>query len=90
MKSEITLTKDGGFYYRAMAVHVLFVSVAIVPALIVTLLALFNPFWFRQDMFHWVERNVNKLARWRDRLKYRVYLGTDPAVWHALKDNNER
>ena len=88
--SNITMTKEGGFYYRAMAVHVLFVSVAIVPALIVTLLALINPLWFRQDMFHWVERNVNKLARWRDRLKYRVYLGTDPAVWHALKDNNER
>ena len=89
MKSEITLTKEGGFYYRAMTVHVLFVSVAIVPALIVTLLALINPLWFRQDMFHWVERNVNKLARWRDRLKYRVYLGTDPDVWHALKDRNE-
>lgn len=90
MKSEITLTKEGGFYYRAMTVHVLFVATIIVPALLVTILALINPFWFRQAMFQWVERKATKLARWRDRIKYRAYLGTDPEVWHALKDNNER
>ncbi len=86
MGKEITMTKEGGFYYRAIAVHALFVSVCIIPAFLVTLIAILNPFWFRQSMFLWVERTVNRLARWRDRLKYRAYLGYDPTVWEALKD----
>lgn len=86
MSKEITMTKEGGFYYRALAVHALFVSVLIVPVFLLTLVAILNPFWFRQDMFHFLERSVNRLARWRDRLKYRAYLGYDPTVWDALKD----
>jgi len=86
MTKEITMTKEGGFYYRAMAVHVLFVSVAIVPVFCLTIMAMLNPLWFRQDMFHWIERLVNRIARWRDRVKYRAYLGYDPTVWDALKN----
>jgi hypothetical protein len=86
MTDNVTMTRAGGFYYRALAYHWAFVAVVVVPVLILTLLALINPFWFRNAMFSNVERWVNKLARHRDRVKYRLYLGTDPAVWHALKD----
>ena len=88
--SNITMTKEGGFYYKAVAFHWAFVSVAVVPVLILTLVALINPFWFRNNFFTLVENKVGQLARFRDRIKYRLYLGTDPAVWHAFKDNNER
>ena len=87
MADEIKLTKDGGFYYRAMAVHCAFVAVFVIPVFVLVIIANLNPFWFRQDLFVLVEHKVNQLVRWRDRLKYRVYLGTDPKMWHALKDS---
>ncbi len=90
MGKEITLTKDGGFYWRAWFTHWAVVAVVLLPCLILTILAVVNPFWFRESFFRFIERIVNKIANFRDRLKYRVYLGTDPEVWHALKDNNER
>lgn len=86
MTKEVLMTRDGGFYYRAIAFHWLVVGVVIIPAAVVVLLAMVNPFWFRSSMLSWCERTVNRIARWRDRMKYRVYLGADPAVWHALKD----
>ena len=84
--TDITLDKDGGFYYRALTVHYAIVAVLLLPTLIVLLLAVLNPFWFRDSFFNFVERSINKIVRWRDRIKYRVYLGTDPNVWHTLKD----
>lgn len=86
MKQEIVLTPDGGNYYRALAYH-WFTTIAILPvALVVTLLAILNPLWFRNDFFNFIERKVNQFTVWRNRVKYRIYLGTDPDVWHALKD----
>jgi hypothetical protein len=86
MTSNIEMTRDGGFYYRALAYHWAFVSVVIIPFGILVLLALINPFWFRHSFFNLMERWANQMARYRDRIKYKLYLGTDPAVWHALKD----
>lgn len=57
----------------------------LVPVLIMVLLAVLNPFWFRSDMFDWVEKTVNRFSRWRNYTKYRIYLGTDPALWHTLR-----
>ena len=31
------------------------------------------------------ERAVSTTV-WRNRVTYRIYLGTDPEIWHALKD----
>jgi len=36
-------------------------------------------------MFNWVERLVNRYTRWRNYVKYKIYLGTDPKLWHSLK-----
>jgi len=49
------------------------------------LIAIVNPFWFRSSMFEYVERTVNRLSQWRNYQKYRIYLGTDPRMWHTLR-----
>ena len=86
MTKEITMTREGGYYYRALAFHFIFVGLALPVVGLFVLLAVINPLWFRESLFRWIENRINKIARWRDRIKYRLYLGTDPDLWHALKD----
>ena len=86
LPKEVTLTKSNGRFYRAMTFHYVILALVIVPICFAILLALLNPFWFRDSFFNLVENRINRLTRWRDLLKYRIYLGTDPKVWHALKD----
>ena len=85
MNKEIELTPQGGRYYRAMAFHWAIVALLIVPVIAVLLVAVINPFWFRNAMFEFVERRVNQLSRWRNYQKYRIYLGCDPQMWHTLR-----
>jgi hypothetical protein len=91
LPKTVTMTRAGGRFYRAQAVNVLVTyGVLLLPMLIVTLIAVINPFWFRESFFNWVERTINRITVWRNRLAYRVYLGTDPKLWHSLKgDINE-
>ena len=85
MNKEITLTPEGGRFYRAMAFHWLTV-VFVMPVLATFMIAaILNPFWFRDSMFNFVERRVNEFTRWRNNVKYRIYLNCDPVVWHTLK-----
>jgi hypothetical protein len=85
MNKEITLTPAGGRFYRAMAFH--WVTVVVVMPVLATFMiaAILNPFWFRDSMFNFVERKVNEFTRWRNNVKYRIYLNCDPVVWHTLK-----
>lgn len=86
MKSkEIQLRPGEGRYYRAMAFHWVTVSTLIVPVCVALILAIINPFWFRDSMFRWIESKVNQLSRWRNYTQYRIYLGCDPKMWHSLK-----
>jgi hypothetical protein len=85
MNKEIELTPQGGNYYRAMTFHWVIVALLIVPVISILLVAVINPFWFRNAMFEWVERRVNQLSRWRNYQKYRIYLGCDPRMWHTLR-----
>jgi len=85
MNKEIELTPQGGRYYRAMTFHWVIVALLIVPVIAVLLVAVINPFWFRNAMFEFVERRVNQLSRWRNYQKYRIYLGCDPRMWHTLR-----
>lgn len=85
MNKEIELTPTGGRYYQAMAFHWLIVIILIVPVISILLVAVINPFWFRNAMFEFVERRVNQLSRWRNYQKYRIYLGCDPRMWHTLR-----
>jgi hypothetical protein len=88
LPKTVEFTQDGGNFYRAIAFHYVVLAVVIVPVLVMTLLVLLNPFWFRDSAFNWTERQINRLTRWRDLVKYRIYLGTDPELWHALKDRS--
>lgn len=85
MNKEITLTPAGGRYYRAMTFHWASVLVSLPFLSIILLAAIVNPLWFRNSMFDWVERRVNRYTRWRNYAKYKIYLGTDPKLWHSLK-----
>lgn len=87
--TEVKLTPGDGNYYMAMAFHYGVVGVCLIPVLLLLIIAIINPFWFRDDFFAWAEKFVYKLARWRDYRKYAIYLGTDPKMWHALKDSHE-
>jgi hypothetical protein len=90
MNKEITLTPQGGRFYRAMTFHWITVAVLMPPLALVMLLAVVNPLWFRDAMFNFVERKTNQITRWRNYIKYKIYLGTDPKLWHSLKgDMNE-
>ena len=86
MNKEIELTKDGGRFYRAMIFHYVFVGILFPFIVVLVIFAVLNPFWFRDTFFHWTENQVRKLALFRDKIKYRLYLGVDPEMWHALKD----
>lgn len=85
MNKEIELVPGGGRYYRAMAFHWLVVVILIVPVTVALFVAVINPFWFRNSMFEFIERSVNRLSRWRNYQKYHIYLGCDPKMWHTLK-----
>ena len=85
MNKEITLTPEGGNFYRAMAFHWATVFVVLPFLTAFMLLSILNPFWFRDNMFNFVERQINQFTRWRNNVKYRIYLGCDPVVWHTLK-----
>lgn len=85
LTKEITLTPTGGRFYRAMIFHYAFLSVALPPVLLILLLAVVNPFWFRDSFFVWVENTLAKIGKWRNYQKYRIYLGCDPKIWHTLR-----
>lgn len=85
-ESDNPYTKTGGFYYRAYAFHWAMVALAFIPALLLIILALFNPFWFREQFFRWINTTVNRYSAWRNYKMYSIYLGTDAKLWTTLKE----
>jgi hypothetical protein len=86
LPKTVTMTRGGGRFWRAQIVSlVLTYGVLFLPVVIALILAVINPFWFRDRFFNWVERTVNRVSIWRNRITYRIYLGTDPEMWHALR-----
>jgi len=86
LPKQITMTRDGGNWWRAMAFRQLITYLAIVPIIVGLIIAIINPLWFRDSMFNWVEKTVNKFTQWRNYRVYAIYLGADPEMWHTLKD----
>ncbi len=86
MPKEVKMTRDGGFYYRAMVFRYAITYPALPLVLIALFVAVLNPLWFRDDFFRYVERKINQFAQWRNYKQYAIYLGTDPKIWHTLKD----
>jgi hypothetical protein len=89
MQDKIDYTKEGGRYYRAMAWFYFTIVAMIVPVLFLLLIGLLNPFWFRDDYLRWLQTTIEDITRWRNYKMYAFYLGTDPKVWHALKDEDK-
>lgn len=85
-KQTVTMTPEGGRWWRMRIAHWSILAVLFPPILAVLCLFLLNPLWFRDDLLIWFENKINTFSVWRNRLLYRIYLGADPEMWHALKD----
>jgi hypothetical protein len=85
-KETVTMTPDGGNWWQMKLAHYGILSIMILPIFVVLCAMLLNPLWFRDDLLIWFENKINEFSVWRNRLLYRIYLGMDPDVWHALKD----
>ena len=80
------MTPEGGRWWRMRVTHWSILAVLFPPIFVILCIFLLNPLWFRDDLLIWVENRINEFSVWRNRLLYRIYLGADPEVWHALKD----
>ena len=85
-KQTVTMTPEGGRWWRMRVTHWSILAVLFPPIFVILCIFLLNPLWFRDDLLIWFENRVNAFSVWRNRLLYRIYLGADPEVWHALKD----
>jgi len=85
LPDTVKLTRDGGYYYRAVIFWYAITIVAVPLVALLLVVAILNPLWFRDGFFRWVENSVNKLAKWRNYRQYALYLGCDPEYWHTLK-----
>lgn len=86
-KQTVTMTPEGGNWWRMRFTHWGILVVLFLPIFVLLCILLLNPLWFRDDLLIWFENKVNAFSVWRNRFLYRIYLGMDPEVWHALKDN---
>ena len=57
------------------------------PLVVTLLLAVFNPFWFRDDFLRWNERFAAKLAKFRDQLPFVKYLDDKAHLFDMLKES---
>jgi hypothetical protein len=85
-KQTVSMTPEGGNWWRMRFIHWSILAVMFLPILAVLCVFLLNPLWFRDDLLIWFENQINAFSVWRNKLLYRIYLGMDPEVWHALKD----
>ena len=80
------MTPEGGNWWRMRFTHWGILAIAILPIFVMLCVLLLNPLWFRDDLLIWFENKMNEFSVRRNKLRYRIYLGMDPEVWHALKD----
>jgi positive regulator of sigma E activity len=85
-KQTVTMTPGGGNWWRMRFMHWTILAVMFPPIFLILCVFLLNPLWFRDDLLIWFENRINAFSVWRNRMLYRIYLGADPEVWHALKD----
>jgi hypothetical protein len=90
MNIKINYTKEGGRYYRAQLFFYVSVAICALPIFLMLLVGLLNPLWFRDSYLHWLQNTVENFSRWRNFKMYGIYLGMNPDVWHALKDEDNK
>ena len=57
------------------------------PLVVTLILAIVNPFWFRDDFLRWNERFAAKLAKWRDNIPFVKYLDDKANLFNTLRDS---
>ncbi len=80
------MTPEGGRWWRMRITHWAILALLFPLIFAVLVIFLLNPLWFRDDLLIWFENRINEFSVWRNKLLYRIYLGADPEMWHALKD----
>ena len=55
------------------------------PLIFTLLLAIFNPFWFRDDFLRWNERFAARLARFRDNIPFVKYYDDKAHLFDMIK-----
>lgn len=85
MPKTVTLTRDGGHYWRAQAFRLSIAWTTLPVVLLVLGFAYINPFWFREQFFNWAINTLNSYSGWLSYRQYSIYLGMDPKVWHTMK-----
>ena len=89
LPNTITMTRNDGHFWPAMIFRHVFTLVVLIPLVVLLVIAVINPLWFRDQFFRWVETSVYKITQWRNYQVYTIYLGTDPKVWHTLKGTHD-
>jgi len=90
LPDKVDYSRNGGRYYRAMTWFYTTVVILLVPVFILLLIGLLNPLWFRDDYLRWLQNSIERMTARRNYVMYRIYLGMDPKVWHALKGEQPR
>ena len=85
-KQTVSMTPEGGRWWRMRLTHWSILAIAVLPIFVLLFVFLLNPLWFRDDLLIWFENKMNEFSVRRNKLLYRIYLGMDPEMWHALKD----
>lgn len=78
--------KGKGNYYRTQIFHYAFIGIIIIPLVLGAIIVMSNPFWFRTALINKYSNAIERLTDWRHYKEYKIYLGTDPEIWHLLKD----
>ena len=58
---------------------------ALIPFLVLVLIAILNPLWFRTDLINYTERLSRKVAEWRDEKTYVKYYHDKFTLFDKLK-----
>ena len=87
LPDKIEYTPNGGHYYKAVSWLYFTVAILLIPIIVLLIIGLLNPFWFRDSYLLWLQNSIERLTAKRNYKMYSIYLGMDPKVWHALKNS---
>lgn len=57
----------------------------LIPFLVLVIIAVLNPLWFRTDMINWTERLSRKVAEWRDEKTFVKYFYDKAHLFDKLR-----
>ena len=72
-QNQNNMIKDGGNYFSAMFVHYV-IGYALAPiVLVLFLISILNPFWFRESFIFWMLETAHKFLKFQMNVKKKVY-----------------